>query len=89
MKLDKCTFDKKYDVVDIVYSDNTKASVAFYLDKDSTMHWYEYKGVCVEKVIREVLEHKFKFKTLSRHESSNSFRNAQRISKKSDQNKAG
>lgn len=86
MKLDKVVFDKKFDIVHITYSDNSKASIAFYLDGDSTLHWYEYKGVCIEKVIKEIF-YKLKFKTLNRHEKSSSFRNAQRIITKSSQNK--
>jgi hypothetical protein len=87
MKLDKFVFDKAYDIVIITYSDNTKASIAFFLDKHETLHWYEYKGVCVEKVIKEIFEPKFKFKALSRHDNSSSFKNAQRVSQKFIKNK--
>jgi hypothetical protein len=87
MKLDQFTFDKKYDIVHITYSDNTKASIAFFLDHNGTMHWYEHRGVCIEKVIKEIFEPKFKFKALSRHDNSTSFKDAQRFSQKFVKNK--
>jgi hypothetical protein len=87
MRLDKFTFDKNYDIVHIVYSDNTKASIAYHLDQHKTLHWYEYKGFCIEKVIKEIFEQKFEFKALSRHNTSLSFKDAQRVSKKFIKNK--
>lgn len=80
MKLDQFTFDEKYDIVHLVYSDKTKASIAYYLDSHDILHWYEHKGVCIEKVIKEIFEHKLKFKALSRHDNSQSFKDAQRVS---------
>ncbi len=83
MKVDKYSFDRQYDIVNILYSDKTTASIAFYFDKcDNIMHWYEYKGVCIEKIVKDILSEKFKFKTLSRHDNSKSFRNAQRVATK-------
>ena len=87
MNLDQFVFDKKFDIVHLTYSDKTKASIAYFYDRHETLHWYEYKGVCIEKVIKEIFERKFKFKALSRHSNAQSFKDAQRVSQKFVKNK--
>jgi hypothetical protein len=77
MIINNIKFDSSYNLVHIDYSSGLSASIAFFLDKKETMHWFKNTGICTEDTICKVLSSKFKFKCLSCHDSSTSFKNAQ------------